>query len=45
MIGRIQYADIEECIRIVRETNFDALAAAPSSVHGLYQGEAEVLIR
>lgn len=42
MVGGIQYADIDECIRIVRETGIDALAAALGSVHGPYQGEPKL---
>lgn len=37
--GGILYADTEECIRLVNETNIDALAPALGSVHGLYKGE------
>lgn len=39
LIGGVQYADIGECERIVKETGIDALAAALGSVHGKYQGE------
>ncbi|WNS78737.1 class II fructose-1,6-bisphosphate aldolase [Domibacillus sp. DTU_2020_1001157_1_SI_ALB_TIR_016] len=42
MVGGIQYADINECIRIVKETGIDALAAALGSVHGPYQGEPQL---
>ncbi len=35
----IAYADIDECVRLVKETGIDALAAALGSVHGVYQGE------
>lgn len=42
MIGGIQYADIDECIRIVEETGINALAAALGSVHGPYQGEPQL---
>ena len=35
----INYADKEECKRIVDEAGIDALAAALGSVHGPYQGE------
>ncbi|MCP3763650.1 class II fructose-1,6-bisphosphate aldolase [Domibacillus sp. A3M-37] len=42
MVGGIQYADIDECIRIVREAGIDALAAALGSVHGPYQGEPKL---
>lgn len=39
VIGGIQYADPQECLRIVKEANVDALAAALGSVHGPYSGE------
>ncbi|WP_410514613.1 class II fructose-1,6-bisphosphate aldolase [Paenibacillus sp. BR2-3] len=39
LIGGIRYADPGECLRIVKETGIDALAAALGSVHGPYQGE------
>jgi 6-phospho-5-dehydro-2-deoxy-D-gluconate aldolase len=39
LIGGVKYADPHECLRIVKETGIDALAAALGSVHGLYQGE------
>lgn len=42
MVGGIQYADIDECVRIVGETGIDALAAALGSVHGPYQGEPKL---
>lgn len=42
LIGGIQYADPEECLRIVNETGIDALAAALGSVHGPYQGEPKL---
>jgi 6-phospho-5-dehydro-2-deoxy-D-gluconate aldolase len=42
MVGGIQYADIDECIRIAREAGIDALAAALGSVHGPYQGEPKL---
>ncbi|MBA4495545.1 class II fructose-1,6-bisphosphate aldolase [Paenactinomyces guangxiensis] len=42
LIGGIQYADPEECLRIVKETGIDALAAALGSVHGPYQGEPKL---
>lgn len=37
--GGIQYADLEECKRMVSEAGIDALAAALGSVHGTYEGE------
>lgn len=39
VIGGIQYADLEECKRLVQEANIDCLAPALGSVHGPYQGE------
>lgn len=42
LIGGIQYANPEECLRIVKETGIDALAAALGSVHGPYQGEPKL---
>jgi len=42
LIGGIQYADPAECLRIVKETGIDALAAALGSVHGPYQGEPKL---
>lgn len=39
VIGGINYADAQECLRMVKESNVDALAAALGSVHGPYQGE------
>ncbi|MDQ6600444.1 class II fructose-1,6-bisphosphate aldolase [Bacillus salipaludis] len=42
LIGGIQYADPNECLRIVTEAEIDALAAALGSVHGPYQGEPKL---
>ncbi|WP_028403095.1 class II fructose-1,6-bisphosphate aldolase [Ectobacillus panaciterrae] len=42
LVGGIQYADPDECLRIVKETGIDALAAALGSVHGPYQGEPKL---
>lgn len=42
LIGGIQYADPNECLRLVQETGIDALAAALGSVHGPYQGEPKL---
>lgn len=42
VIGGIQYADLEECKRMVTEANIDALAAALGSVHGTYDGEPQL---
>lgn len=35
----IKYADKDECVRLVKETNIDFLAPALGSVHGPYKGE------
>jgi len=42
LIGGIQYADTDECVRIVKEADVDCLAAALGSVHGPYQGEPKL---
>lgn len=42
LIGGIQYADPNECLRLVEETGIHALAAALGSVHGPYQGEPKL---
>jgi fructose-bisphosphate aldolase, class II len=42
IIGGIQYADKDECVRLVQETGVDALAPALGSVHGPYQGEPKL---
>ncbi|SDN51923.1 6-phospho-5-dehydro-2-deoxy-D-gluconate aldolase [Fictibacillus solisalsi] len=42
LIGGINYADPQECLRLVQETGVDALAAALGSVHGPYQGEPKL---
>jgi fructose-bisphosphate aldolase, class II len=39
VIGGIQYADLEECKRLVSEAGIDCLAPALGSVHGPYKGE------
>ncbi|MFV0288153.1 MAG: class II fructose-1,6-bisphosphate aldolase [Mycoplasmatales bacterium] len=39
VIGGIQYANPQECDRMVKEAGIDALAAALGSVHGEYKGE------
>lgn len=40
--GGIQYADPQECLRMVKEGGIDALAAALGSVHGPYSGEPKL---
>lgn len=42
VIGGVNYADLEECVRITKEGKADALAAALGSVHGPYQGEPKL---
>ena len=39
VIGGIQYADKDECVRLVNESGVDCLAPALGSVHGPYKGE------
>lgn len=39
LIGQVRYADINECVALVKETHLDTLAPALGSVHGKYQGE------
>ncbi|MBG9989165.1 class II fructose-1,6-bisphosphate aldolase [Aerococcaceae bacterium DSM 111176] len=41
-VGGVQYADLAECIRMVKEADIDALAAALGSVHGTYDGEPQL---
>lgn len=38
----ILYADVDECIKLVKETKIDFLAPALGSVHGLYKGEPKL---
>ena len=42
IIGGVQYANPNECLRLVQEADIDALAAALGSVHGPYQGEPKL---
>ncbi|XJS10498.1 class II fructose-1,6-bisphosphate aldolase [Aerococcaceae bacterium WGS1372] len=42
VVGGVQYADLDECVRIVNEAGVDALAAALGSVHGTYDGEPKL---
>lgn len=37
--GSIQYADLNECVELVKQTKIDCLAPALGSVHGPYKGE------
>lgn len=36
------YANVDECIKLVKETNIDTLAPALGSAHGLYKGEPKL---
>lgn len=42
VVGGVKYADPHECLKLVEETDVDALAAALGSVHGPYQGEPKL---
>lgn len=42
LVGGVQYADVDECYRLVEETGIDLLAAALGSVHGKYQGKPKL---
>jgi fructose-bisphosphate aldolase class II len=43
VIGKgIRYADVNECVRLVKEAEIDALAPALGSVHGPYKGEPKL---
>jgi fructose-bisphosphate aldolase class II len=42
VIADVAYANLEDCIRIVKETNTDSLAPALGSVHGFYKGAARI---
>ena len=42
LVGDIKYADPDECYRLTKEAQVDALAAALGSVHGPYQGEPKL---
>jgi fructose-bisphosphate aldolase class II len=39
IIGGIKYADVNECVKLVKEAEIDCLAPALGSVHGPYKGE------
>lgn len=38
----IAYARVEDCVKLVEDTNVDFLAPALGSVHGLYKGKAKI---
>lgn len=42
LVGEVIYADPQECLRLVKETGVDVLAAALGSVHGPYKGEPKL---
>lgn len=42
IIGGIKYADPSECLKLVKDTQLDALAPALGSVHGVYVGEPDL---
>lgn len=42
VIGGVQYAKLEDCVRMVETAKVDALAAALESVHGRYIGEPKL---
>ncbi len=42
VIAETMYADLDECVRLVKEASIDALAPALGSVHGPYQGEPKL---
>jgi len=42
VIAETMYADLNECVKLVKEASIDALAPALGSVHGPYQGEPKL---
>lgn len=42
LVGEVIYADPQECLRLVKESQVDVLAAALGSVHGPYKGEPKL---
>jgi fructose-bisphosphate aldolase class II len=40
--AEVAYARLEDCVKIVEDTNIDLLAPALGSVHGLYKGEPNI---
>jgi fructose-bisphosphate aldolase class II len=38
IVGKVQYAKLEDCVRIVKEAGVDCLAPALGSAHGPYKG-------
>nr|WP_263314161.1 class II fructose-1,6-bisphosphate aldolase [Mammaliicoccus sp. Marseille-Q6498] len=39
VVGNVQYARLEDCVRLAKEAELDTLAPALGSVHGKYKGE------
>jgi len=39
VVGGVNYANFDECVRMTKEAEVDCLAAALGSVHGDYHGE------
>ena len=37
--GEVLYAKVDDCVKLVNETNIDFLAPALGSVHGIYKGK------
>ena len=42
IIDESSYAEVEDCVRLVKGTNIDSLAPALGNVHGLYKGEPKL---
>lgn len=42
VVAETMYADLNECVELVKETGIDALAPALGSVHGPYHGEPKL---
>jgi fructose-bisphosphate aldolase class II len=42
VVADVAYANLEDCVRLVNETNVDSLAPALGSVHGFYKGAARI---
>jgi fructose-1,6-bisphosphate aldolase class II len=42
IVADVVYAKLEDCIRLVNETNIDSLAPALGSAHGFYKGAAKI---
>lgn len=42
IVNALDYAKTEDCVRLVNETQIDSLAASLGSIHGLYNGKANL---